>query len=191
MSLIKSIPILLIIITCVWCGCVKDIPQDIPHHLTQQSQTPEQHSAEMQNLIDFLEIDQTSDVEYYDDPHQGIDYYVCAGFVRSLAKNATEAGIPMGGISLRNTPGVGPATKHYHAMNYVIIDNRFIIIEPQGDKIFTLETIKLHHDSVYRYITIFQDSQMMTNYGKHKETINIDLYGNYNESEIIKKFLPL
>jgi len=181
----KLIPLLLISVACM--GCVGDNSQYIPQEYIQQPQ----YSAEMQNLINFLKSDQTSNIEYYDDSHRGIDYYVCAGFVRSLAKNATEQGIPMGGISLRNTPTVGAGTRHYHAMNYVIIDNQFLIIEPQSDKTFTIEKVKFHHEGVYRYITIFQDAKMMTNYGKHKETIDIDLYSDYNESAIIEKFPPL
>jgi len=196
MSFLKSIPFLLILVTCVWCGCLEDISQLIPQ---EQVQHPQEHiqqpqtlySAEMQNLITFLKSDQTSNIEYYDDPRRGIEYYVCAGFARSLAENATAKGIPMGGISLRNTPTVGPATEYYHAMNYVIVDNQFLIIEPQFDTIFTLEEIKTYKKGAYRYITIFQNAQMITNYGKHKETIDIDLYSNYNESEIIEKYPPI
>lgn len=187
--MIRGLLILITFMICCSTGCVEDSLQDYipPEHVQQVPQ----HSAEMQNLIDFLKSDQTSEVEYYNDPHRGIEYYVCAGFVRSLAKNATAEGIPMGGISLRNTPTVGPATEHYHAMSYVIVDNHFIIIESQSDKIFTLETIKLHHNGVYKYITIFQDAEMMTNFGKHRETVDIDMHGDYNESEIINKFPPV
>jgi len=32
---------------------------------------------------------------------------------------------------------------------------------------------------------------MMSNFGKGRETVDIDLYGGYNESDIIKKFPPI
>lgn len=145
---------------------------------------------EMDKLVNFLKEDKTDWMMYDQDPQRGISYFVCSGFTRTLAKNAKEYDIYMGGISLRNTPTVGVATKHYHAMNYVIINNQFMIIEPQTDQIFNLKTIKSHHGGVYKYITIYQDAQMMSNYGKGRQTIDIDLYSEYNESQIIIDFPP-
>ena len=92
----------------------------------------------MQNLQNFLKQDTTSEISYYLDSHRGVEYYVCTGYVRDLAKNANEYGIEMGGISLRDTMAVGVGTTYYHAMNYCIIDEKFLIIEPQTDEIFTL-----------------------------------------------------
>ena len=155
--------------------------------------TPEpQYSQEMQQLIDFLKADELNEESYYQDPHKGVDYYVCSGFSRDLAQNAKEYDIVMGAISIRDTMAVGIGTQYYHAMNYCIIDEKFILIEPQTDKIFTLEDIKQSPDlEAYKYISIYQNAEMMSNFGKGRETVDINLYGDYNESDIIKKFPPI
>lgn len=172
-------------------GCVESEYVQETHYSPKMQNFPETHySPEMQNLLNFLKQDTTSELSYYPDPHRGVEYFVCTGYVRDLAKNANEYGIKMGGISLRNTMAIGAGTQYYHAMNYCIIDGQFLIIEPQSDEIFTLESLKNSDYNVYKYITIFQDAQMMTNFGKGRETIDIYIYEDYNESEIIKKFPP-
>lgn len=155
--------------------------------------TPEpQHSPEMQQLIDFLKADKLNEESYHPDPHRGVDFYVCSGFVRDLAKSAKEYDIDIGAISIRDTMVVGIGTRYYHAMNYCIIDENFILIEPQTDEIYTLEDIKQSSDyDDFKYISIYQNAQMMSNYGRGRETIDIYLYGDYNESDIIKKFPPI
>jgi len=154
--------------------------------------TPEpQYSLEMQQLIDFLKVDKVNEESFYQDIHRGLDYYTCSGFSRDLAKNAKEYDIDMGAISIRDTMAVGIGTQYYHAMNYCIIDEKFILVEPQTDEIYTLEDIKQSPDCEgYKYISIYQNAQMMTNFGKGRETVDIDLYGDYNESDIIKQFPP-
>ncbi len=155
--------------------------------------TPElQHSPEMQQLIDFLKVDKSNEGSYYQDPNRGVDYYVCSGFVRDLAENAKEYDIDIGAISIRDTMLVGIGTRYYHGMNYCIIDEKIILIEPQTDEIYTLEDIKQSPDhEVFKYISIYQNAQMMSNYGRGRETVDIDLYGDYNESDIIKRFPPI
>lgn len=149
-----------------------------------------QYSHDMQKLINFLYEDKTDNLVFHKDFRRD-DYLEGAEFTRALAKNASIYGINLGGIFIRNTMTFGIATRYYKTMNYCIIDNQFIIIDPQTDRIFTLKEIKNDAGyNVYKYITIFPNAQMLQNYGKRKETIDIDLYGNYNESEIIEKFQP-
>ena len=158
---------------------------------------------ELIELLEFLAADNTSEIEYNDENKGGIDYFVCTGYVRTLAANANSQGIILGAVTVRNTPTVGVATEHYHAMNYAIVDNKFVIIEAQSDELLWLEyeqspgdiameysSITYHHNAVYRYISIYQNAQMMTNYGKGRETVDIDLDEDYNELEIIKRFPP-
>ena len=134
-------------------------------------------------------MDEVNDGTFNNDAHRSFDYYTCSGFSRDLAKNAKEYDIYMGAISMRDTMAVGIGTRYYHAMNYCIIDEEFILVEPQTDEIFTLEDIKQSPDFYgYKYISIYQNAQMMSNFGKGRETVDIDLYGGYNESDIIKKF---
>jgi hypothetical protein len=154
--------------------------------------TPEpQYSPEMQQLIDFLKVDKVNDGIFNNDPRRSLDYYTCSGFSRDLAKNAKEYEIDMGAISIRDTMAIGIGTQYYHAMNYCIIDENFILVEPQTDEIYTLEDVKQSPDfEGYKYISIYQNAQMMSNFGKGRETVDIDLYGGYNESDIIKSFQP-
>lgn len=152
----------------------------------EQESIPVSTTPELDNLIQFLEEDKTDEIAYYNDPKRGRDYFVCCGFARELAKNASEYNITMGGVSLRDHEHVR-AAKSYHAMNYVIIDNEFIIIEPQSDSIHYLDTIYYHWGNNYRYITIHPEVQIMSNYGKYKQTIDIDVM-DYNETEIMKKW---
>ena len=151
--------------------------------------TEPQYSQEMQQLIDFLKADKVNEDSYYQDPHRGVDYYVCTGYSRDLAQNAKEYNIDMGAIAIRDTMSVGIGTRYNHAMNYCIIDEKFILVEPQTDEIYTLEDVKQSPDfEGYKYISIYQNAQMMSNYGKGRETVDIYLYDGYNESDIIKKF---
>ena len=181
----KILCVLLIPIIFIGTGCT-----DVEYVQEYTYQSEPQNSPEMQNLQKFLNEDTTDKQYYNEDPHGGIDYYVCSGYTRDLAKNASKYGIKMGGISLRDTMRIGVGTRYYHAMNYCIIDGKFLVIDSQTDKIYTLESLKNYRNGVYKYITVFPNAQMMTNFGKHKETINIYLQGNYNESEIINKFPP-
>ena len=186
----KNLVLCIILVSMIFIvtGCVETEYVEEPYYPIEPE--PTNHSLEMQNLINFLNEDKTNEQTYNDDTNRGMDYYVCCGYVRDLAINANDYGIRMGGISLRDTMSVGAGTRYYHAMSYCIVDDKFIVIESQSDKIFTLETLKEHHGDVYKYITIFPNAQMMTNFGKHKETINIYLQGKFNESEIIDKFPP-
>ena len=125
-------------------------------------------------------------MNYVLDEHRGKDYFVCCGFTREFGERANDVGWKVGGISLRDHEHVA-AHKCYHAMNYIVIDNKFIIIEPQTDQISYLNEVYMGQCK-YRYITIFPDAQMMTNFGNHKETIDIDVLKEYNETELCEKW---
>ncbi|HIH87050.1 MAG TPA: hypothetical protein HA304_04010 [Methanosarcinales archaeon] len=202
---IVIIQIFCILLILPGTGCIgEDYPQELEITRTTRSihntentnnteYTPEpQYSLEMQQLIDFLKVDKVNNESFNNDPYRSLDYYTCSGFSRDLAQNAKEYDIDMGAISIRDTMGVGIGTRYYHAMNYCIIDEKFILVEPQTDEIYTLQDIKQSPDyEGYKYISIYQNAQMMSNYGKGRETVDIDLYGGYNESDIIKKFPPI
>jgi len=189
------------IITHIFCisliilvtGCIEEEYTQELEIIPDTGHTPEpQYSPEMQQLIDFLNVDTVDEESLYEDPHRGVEYYVCSGFSRDIAKNAKEYNIDMGAISIRDTMAVGIGTRYYHAMNYCIIDEKFILVEPQTDEIYTLEDIKQSPDyDGYKYISIYQNAEMMSNFGKGRKTVDIDLYGGYNESDVIKKFPPI
>jgi len=196
---IVIIHVFCILLILLGTGCIgEDYPQELEITRTTRNiyntentnnteYTPEpQYSPKMQQLIDFLKVDKVDDRNFNNDPHRSLDYYSCSGFSRDLAKNAKDYDIDMGAISIRDTMAVGIGTQYYHAMNYCIIDEKFILVEPQTDEILTLEDIKQSADFYgYKYISIYQNAQMMSNFGKGRETVDIDLYGGYNESDIV------
>ena len=152
---IVIIHIFCILLILLGTGCIEEeYPQEIEItrttrniHDTENTHnteyTPEpQYSPEMQQLIDFLKVDKVNDGILNDDQHRSLDYYTYSGFSRDLAQNAKEYDIDMGAISIRDTMAVGIGTRYNHAMNYCIIDEKFILVEPQTDEIFTLEDIK-------------------------------------------------
>jgi len=158
-----------IIITHIFCisliilvtGCIEEEYIQELEITPDTGHTPEpQYSSEMQQLIDFLNVDTVDEESLYEDPHRGVEYYVCSGFSRDIAKNAKEYNIDMGAISIRDTMGVGIGTQYYHAMNYCIIDEKFILVEPQTDEIYTLQDIIQSPDyEGYKYI--FQYIKML------------------------------
>lgn len=154
---------------------LEEIPIIIPETIFE---TPE-----FDKLIQFLEEDKTDEIVHYNDPKRGKDYFVCTGYTRALAKNASGYNITMGAIGIRDHEHI-KTSKFRHAMNYVIIDDKFLIIEPQDDWVYNLNEMQ-YMEGNGRYITIYPNVEIMTNFGKHKYTINIDLR-NYNETELVE-----
>lgn len=138
-----------------------------------------QLSNEMEMLNTFLAEDQT-DIKSYSIPTK---------FSRELANNSFNYGIKMGAITLSNHKNSEAMPRH--AMCYVIVDDQFLIIEPQTDGIYTLENIETHPSGIYKHITIYPNAQLMPYYVIGKKTIDIDLTIGYNESDIIKNFVPV
>ncbi|MCK5475014.1 MAG: hypothetical protein KAI71_00345 [Candidatus Pacebacteria bacterium] len=144
--------------------------------------------TEMENLQLFLKEDQTDKMNYDPYEQKGLNFLSGAKFVRALAENATEQGIPMGAIAPRNTQGVGRATTHSEPMSYAIINNKFIVIDPVNDQIYSLDELL---GNCGRYISIIPDAQMMPSFGPRSRGIDIDLEGEYNEKQLVKEFKPI
>ena len=190
-NIVYYIFLCIIITGCVECGTNVTDPTPIYHEPIYMPVDTDLDptSDEMNQLINFLEEDTTDHTIFDNDPHKGISYFVCTGYARTLAKNASEYNITMGVVGIRDHEHI-KASKYRHAMNYVIIDNQFMIIEPQDDWIYKLDEMRYtEHNG--RYITIYPNAEIMTNFGKHKYTIDIDLYSDYNESQIISNFPPI
>ena len=102
-------------------------------------------NAEVSNISEdelkmFLFWDDTDLNEY-------TQYYDCDYFVRDTARSALNFNIIMGGVILSNDYEFEDET---HAMNYIYIDDKMILIEPQTDDFTPIDEM-----IEYRYVKFF------------------------------------
>jgi hypothetical protein len=177
--------ILIIFITGLMSGCTEAPKEVIP------DPTPEPMPlSEIEKLELFLEEDRTDELEYDPDRLTGLNYLPGAIYARTLSENALRSNIHMGAIVPRQTMGVGKLTIFQDPLNYVIIDNEIIFINPQNDQIIKINQL-LHSNNDNRYLTIFPDAQMATDFGQRTYPINLDMGEEYDESQLAKEFKPL
>lgn len=99
---------------------------------------------ELDNVISFLDSDQT-------DTHEYLPWYSCGHFARDLARNASEHNISIGGVILGNNPVFRGYNNHI--MNYFIVNESIYIIEPQTDQIMNLNHTMFNYYRLYPYGT--------------------------------------
>jgi len=95
----------------------------------------------------FLLNDSTSERYYIDGE------YTCGYFSRDLVTNASEHGISIGTVLLGPYQALNGTDNH--AMNYCIIDNEVVIIEPQSDKLMSVD------ETGYEYYLLFPTGMMV------------------------------
>lgn len=164
---------LMIVILIAWCAVIAPASAD--------AETPE-----LDALIQFLDDDLTDEITYHYDPNRGMDHFVCTGFTRALAENASKHNITLGAIGVRDYLNI-KASRYRHAMNYVIADGKFYIIEPQDDWIYELSDMQFYEGNVV-CATLFPNAQIMINFQRHKSTIDIDFSSGYNEIKLVEKW---
>lgn len=196
----KNLEILSIIITIigiVLCsiyayGFINMVSEPIQSHsveLIEPIATPTQVntikpiSTELYRFKQFLYEDKTNELKY--NGKIGIDYFVCTGFTRTLAENASKYNISLGGASVRDTPSVGVASKSLHAVNYGIFDDKFYFVDPQTDTMYTINCYK--NITIYKYASLHKDANEINNYIIARKTIDLD-FNDYNESQIIDEW---
>ena len=104
------------------------------------------------NLRNFLKNDVTNRKPY-------LPYYTCGHYSRETAKNAAKENIILGSIIVGNHPtfqGYGN-----HIMNYIVVDNEIIVIEPQTDRLMTLKETR------YKYYRLYPDGTQVPTYWKN------------------------
>lgn len=109
-------------------------------------------------VIEFLFKDTISDKSY------GMGPYQCTQFSRDLSAAAKKAGIAIGGIILGNSPNL--ETYSNHALNYIIIDNVFYIINPDSD--FITPWDQYIHKDRYKYYKLYPDGTQLPTTWKDK-----------------------
>lgn len=95
----------------------------------------------------FLLSDSTSEQYYI------ADEYTCGYFSRDLVTNASEHGIKIGTVLLGPYQALNGTDNH--AMNYCIINDEVVIIEPQSDKCMRLSDVN------YEYYLLFPAGMMV------------------------------
>lgn len=133
---------------------IKDKPVIImPIQVIEPELNPElvTESPIITTLKEFMERDTTSDKIY------SKGYYDCGHFARDLSKNASSVNIKLGSILLHNdAKGQGYGG---HAMNYVIVDNMFYIINPESDFIMSWEDYI--HRRTWKYYKLYPEGHLI------------------------------
>ena len=132
---------------------IKDEPVIVPVQIIEPEHKPELiiENPIITTLKEFMERDTTSDKLY------SKGYYDCGHFARDLSGNATMENIKIGSILLhQDSKGQGYGG---HAMNYIIIDNKFYIINPQSDFIEPWEDYI--HKRTWKYYKLYPKGDLI------------------------------
>ena len=81
--------------------------------------------------------------------HKYLPWYSCGHFSRDLAKNASIKNIPVGSVIFSDHQVFRGYNNHI--VNYIEIDEKIYLIEPQTDKIYPLD------QSIYKYYRLYPD----------------------------------
>ena len=151
---------IIIFIVILSCGCINTPIEDIGEgEIIILNNTIEINNTieltEIDNLTIFLESDSTNEHIYNDDPYFGV-IYNCGFFARDLSRNASKHNISIGGAMVGTHPRFNGCDNH--AINYIIIDEEMIFIEPQNDMLLTMDDLKLQG---WGYIRLWEDGSMM------------------------------
>ena len=115
-------------------------------------------SAEMTDIEQFLEEDTT-------DQHVYLPWYTCGHYSRDLARNASDHNLSIGSVILGNHPvfrGYGN-----HLVNYVMVNETIVIIDPQTDNIFAMNPGMTFDDRSFKYYRLYSDGTQIPTYWNH------------------------
>ena len=125
------------------------------------------------SCIDIVSGESIEDIESFlmndiTDTHEWLPYYSCGHFSRDLSYNASIVNVTLGSVILGNHPVLRGYNNHI--MNYVIIENKIYLIEPQTDEILLL------NQAVYNYYRLYPDgAQVPSNWAHNLATKRIIL----------------
>ena len=123
--------------------------------------------------IDIVSGENIEDIESFlmndtTDTREWLPYYSCGHFSRDLARNASLANITLGGVILSDRSDLGGYNNHI--MNYIVIENKVCLIEPQTDE------ISLLNQSLYTYYRLYPNGdQVPSNWAHNLATKRINL----------------
>lgn len=102
------------------------------------------------------------------DTREWLPYYSCGHFSRDLSYNASIVNITLGSVILGNNPVLRGYNNHI--MNYIVIENKTYLIEPQTDEILLL------NQTMYSYYRLYPNGrQVPSNWACNLATKRVDL----------------
>jgi len=104
---------------------------------------------QLDDIISFLEDDQT-------DTHEYLPWYSCGHYSRDLARNASEYNLSIGSVILSNHP-VFRGKWNSHIVNYVMINDNIVIIDPQTDSLFAMNPGMMFDGKFFKYYRLYPD----------------------------------
>lgn len=113
---------------------------------------PTVHGETLEDIESFL-VNDTTDTHHY------LPYYTCGHFSRDLSYNASLHNISIGSVILGNNPVLRGYNNHI--MNYIIIENKIYLIEPQTDEISML------NQTMYNYYRLYPDGTQVPSNWMH------------------------
>ena len=114
--------------------------------------------------IDIASGESIEDIEAFlindtTDTREWLPYYSCGHFSRDLSYNASIVNITLGGVILGNNPVLRGYNNHI--MNYIVIENKIYLIEPQTDEILLL------NQTMYSYYRLYPDGAQVPSNWAH------------------------
>ena len=123
--------------------------------------------------VDIVSGESIEDIESFlmndiTDNREWLSYYSCGHFSRDLARNASLVNITLGSAILGNHPVL--RGRNNHIVNYVIIENKMYLIEPQTDG------ISLLNQTVYSYYRLYPEgTQVPSNWAHNLASKRVSL----------------
>ena len=117
-------------------------------------------SAEETN--ELLEIEQFL-INDTTDQHEYLPWYTCGHYSRDLATNASDHNLSIGSVILSNHPVFG-GRWNSHIVNYVMVNETIVIIDPQTDSVFAMNPGLMFDGKFFKYYRLYPDGTQVPTY---------------------------
>ena len=105
--------------------------------------------------VEFAQIEQFL-INDTTDQHEFLPWYTCGHYSRDLARNASEHNLSIGSVILSNHPVFG-GRWNSHIVNYVMVNETIVIIDPQTDSVFAMNPGMMFDGKFFTYYRLYPD----------------------------------